>query len=241
MRTTLLILALLAGPALAGQTVWKWVDANGVTHYADRPVPGAVRMEIGSGNTSNSSTPSSSDSPSPTATTASDDTGPVYRNFEIWKPGPNETVANTGGQVSVDVRVEPSLQPGDTLSLYLDGRLIDGYPGNTLSFDLTDVPRGTHSLVAVITNSAGARIQETPSVTFFVRQESAAQPPVGPALRPPPKPQPRGASNKMPTSQPTYLALNNVRAAPIDPATNRPVVTKPASAKPVTPGPRQGK
>ena len=54
MRTTLLLLALLAGPALAAQTVWKWVDSNGVTHYADRPVPGATRMEL-SGGTSRAS------------------------------------------------------------------------------------------------------------------------------------------------------------------------------------------
>ncbi len=76
---------------------------------------------------------------------------------------------------------------------------------------------------------------------FTVRQESVAQPPVGPALRPPPKPTPRpGASNKLPTSQATYAALNGGRTA-MDPVTNRSVVTKPAPAKPAVPGPRQGK
>ena len=84
MRTTLLLLALLAGPVLANQTVWKWVDENGVTHYADRPVPGAVKMEISSGTSSGASDSSSFGSTTTAAQPA--DTGPVYRNFEIWKP-----------------------------------------------------------------------------------------------------------------------------------------------------------
>jgi len=237
MRTTLFLLVLLAVPVFASQTVWKWVDANGVTHYSDRAVPGATRMEVSTGTTVGNSTPSPSfgnASPDPV------DAGPPYRDFEIWKPGNDETIANTGGQVSVNVRVEPAVQPGHTLSLYLDGRLVEGYPGNATSFELSNVARGTHSVVAVVTNNNGSRVQETPSVTFHVRQESAAQPPVGPALRPPPKPQPR-AGNKMQRSQPSYAALNSARTAPIDPTTNRPVVTKPATSKPTTPAPRASK
>lgn len=237
MRTTLLLLALLAGPVLASQTVWKWVDENGVTHYADRPVPGAIKMEISSGKSSSESRSFGST----TTTTQPADTGPVYRNFEIWKPGNDETIPNTGGQVTVNVRVEPALQPGHSLYLYLDGRLVEGFPANTLSFDLKEVPRGMHRVLAVISDGRGTRVQETEPVSFTVRQESVAQPPVGPALRPPPKPQPRPrTSNKLPTSQPTYAALNGGRAA-IDPTTNRPVVTKPAATKPTTPGPHQGK
>jgi hypothetical protein len=244
MRTTLLLLALLAGPVLASQTVWKWVDENGVTHYADRPVPGAVKMEISSGTSSsasNSGSNSNSGSFGSTTTPQPANAGPVYRNFEIWKPANDDTIPNTGGEVTVNVRVEPGLQPGHSLYLYLDGRLVDGYPTNTLSFDLKEVPRGVHRVLAVINDGRGPRVQETEAVSFTVRQESVAQPPVGPALRPPnPKPQPRPrASNKLPTSQPTYAALNGGRAA-VDPATNRPVVTKPAVTKPA-PGPRPGK
>lgn len=241
MRTTLLLLALLAGPVLASQTVWKWVDENGVTHYADRPVPGAVKMEISSGTSSSTSSSNSFGSASNAATQPAN-AGPVYRNFEIWKPANDDTIPNTGGQVTVNVRVDPALQPGHSLYLYLDGRLVEGFPANTVSFDLKDVPRGMHRVLAVINDGRGTRVQETEAVSFTVRQESVAQPPVGPALRPPgskPQPRPR-ASNKLPTSQPTFAALNGGRAA-IDPATNRPVVTKPATTKPASPAPRQSK
>ncbi|HEY6643062.1 DUF4124 domain-containing protein [Povalibacter sp.] len=231
MRTTLLLLAILAGPALAGQVVWKWVDANGVTHYADRPVPGATRMELSTGTTSSSSPTYGSSSSTQGST---EPAGPAYQTLEIWQPSPEETIANTGGQVTINVRIEPALQPGNSLFLYLDGRLVEGFPGDTSSFELTEVARGAHTATAIVLGTRGERIQQSEPVTFYVRQESVAQPPTGPAQRPPPKPQPR-AGNKMATSQPTYAALNPAaHQTTIDPRTNRPVVVK-QPAKPSTP------
>ena len=232
MRTMLLLLVLLAGPVLAGQTVWKWVDESGVTHYSDRPVPGATRMEVSGGNHNNAAANGSTDySGSPSSAQPPANAGPVYSDFEIWKPAEGEVFVNVGGEVTVNVRLSPQLQYGHDLYLYLDGRLMDGFPTDVVSFDLKDVPRGEHTVLAVI-NGKGARIQETPAVHFTVRQESIAQPPVGPAMQSQPKPQPRGASNKMPASQPTYASLSRARQTPIDPATNRPVVATPLPAGP---------
>jgi hypothetical protein len=220
MRTALLVLALLAAPAFAGQTVWKWVDEKGITHYSDQPIPGAQRMEISTGSRSDSvstSPPRSSSSPSSSTPAATS-----YRNFEIWKPGDQDTIANTGGAVDVRLRYEPALQPGHSLYLYLDGRLVQDFPPTAQEYALRDVPRGMHSLIAVIQDSRGNRIQESSQVRFTVRQESVAQPPVGPALRPPPKPRGQQAGNKLLTSQPSYAALNGTQPK-IDPRTNKPV------------------
>jgi hypothetical protein len=79
----------------------------------------------------------------------------------------------------------------------------------------------------VITDQTGKRIQETSPVGFNVRQESVAQPPVGPTLRQPTKPRPRGAANKVLTTQPSYGSLNGALPA-VNPATNLPVAPKPA-------------
>ncbi|HTY50119.1 MAG TPA: DUF4124 domain-containing protein, partial [Steroidobacteraceae bacterium] len=38
---------LAASTAAMASIVYKWVDADGVTHYSDTPVPGAVRTELG--------------------------------------------------------------------------------------------------------------------------------------------------------------------------------------------------
>lgn len=233
MRTLLLLLALLATPTLAA-TVWKWVDGTGVTHYSDTPVPGATRMELSTGSSSRNDGADYTDY-SNSASSSSPDTpaGPPYSTLEILRPADQETIANTGGQVTVEVRMEPSLQAGHSLYVYLDGRALDG-PGNTLTFDLTEVPRGSHTVVGVVVSSDGSRrVQQTAPVTFFVHQQSSAQPPVGPAQRPPPKPQPR-AGNKMSTSQPSYAALNPVPATAVDRRTNRPVARTDTTSKPTT-------
>jgi Domain of unknown function (DUF4124) len=235
MRTALLLLLAFAAAAASAntQTVWKWVDEKGVTHYSDRPVPGATKLELNVGTQTGSSAQNARPAdPGTPSDTTSVTPGPAYRNFEVLKPANDETIVNTGGAVTINFLVDPALQSGHTLRLLLDGKLVDG-PPNATSYEMANVPRGQHVAIGQIFDEAGRRIQETQRVTFYVRQESIAQPPVGPALRPaPPKPQPRGAANKLPGSQPSYSALSGARPV-IDPRTNKPVVpvAKPSGPK----------
>jgi len=207
------------------------VDAKGVTHYSDQPIPGAVKIQVRAGNVSESrsaqplSNPPSSDSDSQNGAVA-------YRNFQIVRPTSDQNIINTGGEVTVEIRIAPPLQATHKLNLYLDGQLVSGLPRNTAIYALTAIPRGTHTLTAVVAEASGNTIQEAAPVTFNVRQESIAQPPVGPSLGQPPKPVPRPrpqntARNKVLTEQPSYDALNGGRPE-IDPDTNRPEKKKPA-------------
>jgi hypothetical protein len=228
MRTALLILIALVTSGLSGAAtasdIWKWVDAKGVTHYSDQPVQGATKVEVRAGNVSQSSSGSVGSSASSPASDS--DAAPAYVDFAIYRPESNASIINTGGEVDVEIRLNPAMQPLHQLSLYLDGKLVAGFPRNTLSYALTEVPRGVHSVTAVITDQYGKKLQETSPVGFNVRQESIANPPVGPTLRPPTKPQPRGAANKVLTTQPSYSALNGAHPA-VNPATNLPAAPKP--------------
>ena len=236
MRTALLILIALVTSGLSGAAtaadIWKWVDAKGVTHYSDQPVQGATKVEVRAGNVSQSSSGSVASSASSSA--SDPNAAPGYRDFAIYRPESNESIINTGGEVSVEIRVNPAVQASHQLSLYLDGQLVSGFPRNTQSYALTEVPRGVHSVTAVITDQYGKKLQETAAVGFNVRQESIANPPVGPTLRPPTKPQPRGAANKVLTTQPTYSALNGARSA-VNPKTNLPVAAPKPAPKPKKP------
>jgi hypothetical protein len=228
MRTAFLLL--LAASALTGTAaaadVWKWVDSSGVTHYSDQPVPGAIKIEVRSGNVAESQPANAGVSRSAPSDSAADATR--YRDFAIYRPEVDQSIINTGGEVNVEIRIDPAVQPLHTLNLYLDGKLVTGFPPNSLSYVLTGVSRGVHSVTAVITDQTGKTIQETSPVGFNVRQESIANPPVGPTVRPnPPKRQPRGAANKVLTTQPSYGSLNGSRPA-VNPATNLPVAPKPA-------------
>lgn len=228
MRTALYVLLALAMPAVAGQTVWKWVDEKGVTHFSDQPIPGAEKMELNS--SSRSSQPAPAYTPQPQTQDTAPQKGPTYSRFVIESPRQDEAILNTGGTVQVRLAATPAIGAGQVISVYLDGARVEGPPSSSMSFDLPNVARGTHTLKAVISNPEGVPLQETPPVTFHVRQGSATQPPVGPALRNPSKP-PRAAGNKMPTSQPSYAALNGGQPS-IDPRTNMPVVKKPAPVGP---------
>jgi hypothetical protein len=227
MRTALyVLLALTAVPAFAGQTVWKWVDEKGVTHFSDQPVPGATKMEL-----------NSAPSPSPAATPAytpppatTRPTGPAYSRLVVESPQQDESVVNTGGKVTVRLATTPALAQNHVVALYLDGARVQDFPPNAMSHELSEVTRGTHTLKAVVSTAQGELLQESPATTFHVRQESIARPPVGPALRTPPKPRP-SAQNKMITRQPSYQALNGGRAQ-IDPNTNLPLKTQPAPGGP---------
>jgi hypothetical protein len=227
-----LVLALTTSTVLAGQTVWKWVDEKGVTHFSDQPVPGATKMELNSSSRDSAApapvyTPPSQSADRPTQQ------GPAYSRFVFEQPQQDESVINTGGNLRISLASSPALLPGHSITVYLDGGKIEDFPPSGLSHELANVPRGTHTLRAVITNPQRAVVQETPPVTFHVRQNSISQPPVGPTLRNPPK-RP-GAGNKMPAKQPSYAALNGGPAV-VDPNTNRP----PPPAKTMPAGPRSG-
>jgi Domain of unknown function (DUF4124) len=168
MRYMPVLLLLMTIPVLAA-TVWKWRDASGVVHYSDQPVPGAEQVSIQS---------SSTFSPAPIqsrATSSQSSSAPAavaYTNVEIWKPSAEETVANTAGLVGVAVRVEPELAAGHRLALYMDGRLVAGFPEQGSEYEMPEVDRGAHTLVLVVINAQGKQVVTSSPVQFFVRQPS---------------------------------------------------------------------
>jgi hypothetical protein len=195
MKTRVLVLAamLCATSAYAQHStreLWTWTDANGVTHFSDRPVPGARRIELAT-----TSPPPPSAAPAPAATPPSTDrrtaTAVQYRLLEIWEPEQDASFFGADVAVNVRMRVEPDLAPGHRVLLFLDGRRVEGAT-DALEQTLTGVARGTHSLTAVIWDDQKELFRSQPRV-FHVRQPSVNAPAaVGPNLRPqPPRPSPR--------------------------------------------------
>lgn len=231
MRTTLYVLLALAAPAFAGQTVYKWTDEKGVTHFSDQPRDGAEKVELSSGPARAEPGPSYS-APAQQAPVKK---GPAYSRLAIESPQQDESIINTGGVVGVRLAISPQIESAHVVALYLDGARVEDFPKQGTSYEFSNMPRGTHTVKAVVSTVQGAVVQETPPVTFHVRQESAAQPPVGPALRPnQPK---RTIGNKLNTKQPTYAALNGGMPK-MDPRTNLPVPTKSEKPKTLPAGPK---
>jgi hypothetical protein len=167
MRYVPALLLLMTMPVLAA-TVWKWRDANGVVHYSDQPVPGAEQVSIQSSSTYTPAPVQDRASSQASSTSAS----VTYTNVEIWKPSAEETIANTVGLVGVGVRVEPALAAGHRLALYMDGRLVPGFPQQGTEYEMSEVERGAHTLVLAVIDAQGKQVTTSSPVQFYVRQPS---------------------------------------------------------------------
>jgi hypothetical protein len=182
------LLALSAQAQESKRDMWTWKDANGVTQFSDRPVPGARKITINSSSPAPVAGPVTSAPPPPAATRPASPAAVSYQSLEIWAPESGESFFGADATVNVRLRSEPAVGPGDRLLLYLDGKLVEG-SGNSYEYTLASLERGAHSLSAVIIDTAGTeKIRSAPRV-FHVRQPSTVPAAaVGPKLKPPPKP-----------------------------------------------------
>lgn len=99
-----------------------------------------------------------------------------YTLFSIITPKDQETIQNQP-IIPVEVDLKPSLQAGDRVQLLLDSKTW-GTPVASTHLQMNLVDRGTHQLAAIIVDSNGTIVKETPSITIFVHRASAALRPV---------------------------------------------------------------
>lgn len=196
-RVPLLLLgclfALSSHAQVSTREMWVWKDANGVTHYSDRPVPGARRLEIAGVTSPNPPPPAAAAPGKPAAKPGQPPAAIEYRSLEIWQPENGATYFGADATVDVRMRSEPEVAATDRLMLFLDGKLVEGAP-NALEHNLANIERGVHSLTAVILDEKGnEKIRSEPRV-FHIKQPSTIAPrAVGPKLKPPPPPPKTGS------------------------------------------------
>lgn len=178
-------LALAVTPLLAGATLYKWVDENGVTHYSDRPEPGAQRVRIEAAQTYQSKPTAGSSRAAPARGPGSDTAAPSYTRLAISNPTDGAVLSNTGGRVEIGADLEPALADGHSLWFIVDGKSNPAASGNSVVLELS---RGEHTASASVTDAQGNELVTSAVIKFMVRQTSVAQPPTGPLLQKPNKP-----------------------------------------------------
>jgi hypothetical protein len=176
MRALVLTILLIAVPATATE-VYRWVDANGQTHYSDQWQPGAEKIRITTDSPAAGPPPAAERADAGNTSGAKTPATPArrYQSLEIARPAQEEVLWNIEGQLPVSVRVTPALQPGDGLRLLLDGKQQE-LPDGSTEVQLQEVFRGVHTLKAQVVNDAGTILIESPIVSFMVRQTSIATP-----------------------------------------------------------------
>jgi hypothetical protein len=178
-------LALSVLLALGGAEVYRWTDADGVVHFSDRPMAGAERIVV-------EAAPAVRVAPPPaTGPRPGADTGYLpYRQVSIESPAQDEVLWNIEGQLDVTVSVDPPLQAGHQLQLYLDGEPVATLDPGSSQARLSEVFRGAHTLEAVVVDQDGNSLRRSETLRFSVRQTSI-QNPVNPLIPQAPQPLPQ--------------------------------------------------
>lgn len=175
----ILCLTLAGGTALA-QKVYKVIQPDGTVLFTDSPQPGdgAEEVDVGPINTTPAlASPTDAFDDSPAA-----ELEQGYAEVRITSPANDASIRDNAGNVNVDVKIRPALRSGDKVELKLDGQTIGG--GKKTKFALTDMERGTHSLQAVVKNSAGNVVARSASIVFTLQRRSAILQPARPRAAP---------------------------------------------------------
>lgn len=172
MRILIIMLVAFAAMTTVSAGTYKWVDKNGKVHYSDTPPPeGAQEVDLPEMTTFDA--PDVPERPRPPAGAGEDDE-PVYADLHFISPKQDQVFWATGGEIPVQLSLEPGLQQPHSLQLYFNGNLTDDSPLNTLGTTLTGVVRGTHTLRAAIVGPDGEEILSSAPVTFHVKQQAIA-------------------------------------------------------------------
>lgn len=170
-RSFLIVLLCLALSPAGAETVYRIVNEDGTISYFDHPVPGAEAMELQEVPTIELLPPQTQSTPQRGAPAQA--TSPFYDSLVITHPAPDSAAWYTSGQVSVSVALQPPLQVGHILVLYLDGARVAS--GSNTTFQLADVLRGTHRVEAAV--YAGAlELQRSAPISFHVLKHGVNSP-----------------------------------------------------------------
>ncbi len=150
-----------------GDKIYTWIDEKGNRIYSDAPREGAEVMEIKKG--TNYTPP---DNAIPDWNTMKPkvvlEEGEAYSNFAIVSPSNNATVRNNSGTVQVALDIRPKLNKGDQIKLEMDGVAVESSSSTIIS--LSNVDRGTHTLVAYIVGAKGKVVATTSAVTIHMHR-----------------------------------------------------------------------
>jgi hypothetical protein len=170
MKRLVLSLALLAATSVAVATTYVRVEKDGTKTYSDRPIPGGVPVEVDPVQTYQAppSSPSTRGPAEQRLLQQMDDF--KYARCSVT-PANDETFTNPEN-VPINVTIEPTLRPRDTMTLAVNGAVV---ATNLQSWVLKPVDRGTHAVVVEVKDQYG-RVLCNASTSFHVMRPSVNMP-----------------------------------------------------------------
>ena len=169
----LLIILLVFVCATANSEIFRRIGPDGQVYFSDQPGPDAERVEITPAQTISLppvSEQTESEGPAgDAAINPQQEATVLYTGFSITHPVDQRGVRANDGNITVQLSVQPELQPDHMIVLTVDGE--DGeatYSSIDMTVELTNLSRGQHTLMASVVDTAGNKLIQSEPVTFFV-------------------------------------------------------------------------
>jgi hypothetical protein len=167
--------SLLLSTAAIGE-IYKVVDADGNVVYTDQPpsddaqpmeLPGLSIVESARKAPRAERRQDAAEEPELTSIR---DLRRGYRDFAIVSPAPEETLWGTDNAVVVTWETRYELQPGMSVTFYVDG---EARPATTApSIRVEQLDRGAHTVHAELWDARNRKIATADPVTFYIQQYS---------------------------------------------------------------------
>ena len=171
MRLTLVIVLLVTPPLLLAGAVYKNVQPDGTVVYSDQPAQGAEELKLPELQTYTPTPIRGGDDQDRAASAAADPAGFAgYQTVAVSSPEDDATLRDNAGTVSVSLTLEPALQVKHSVDIRMDGQSIGKGRGTSIS--LTNVDRGTHTLLAVVLDETGKEVGRSDTLTFHLNRAS---------------------------------------------------------------------
>lgn len=164
-------ITLSSGSATAG--IYKYRDANGKIVYGDKPVVGAKKLKIRLRPTPEPEDEEESEDDSDADGSETDEAGEVtsYKSLELLNPTNDKVISDRSGSVQVILMPTPRLSSNHKLVINVDGKDISR--GRHTNLNLSQMPRGTHTVSGRILDANGTELISSPTASFHVKRPTA--------------------------------------------------------------------
>jgi hypothetical protein len=193
MRILLILAGLAFSLAAESQEIWRWVDKDGIVHYADQPgAPDAKLVTVLEPNAYDAQAAAPEYASSGGAEEERAAASP-YESLSIVQPLPEQVFFGADATVNVAVELGGTLSGDHSLVFFVNGSRRPASPGGGL--ELRNLARGSYLLRAAVLDQDGEQLITSRQITFHVRQPSINSPqspqrrsPARAAPRPTPRP-----------------------------------------------------
>ena len=154
------------------ETVYKTVDEEGNIIFSDQPSADAEKIELKQLQTIKN--PNPPQNVPPATQTKSEQPAAFYQAFSVVSPAEGEGYRSNNGALTIQLSLQPSLKRGHKVIIKMDGKTISS--GKSLSVNLQNVDRGTHSISAAVVDADNKTLISTSSSFTMLRVAVAPRP-----------------------------------------------------------------